>query len=332
MVPRLENHRVTRANTERNSGAGRRWCSASGIVATAAVALLACHKPDPPNSDGLTPTEAKEVVAKLPSKTITLGEFARHMAELPPFWATQYQRPERRAELLHKMVRLELLSEEAQRRGHGHEPEVQRVGERAMVEQMMKDLFDTHGLKLSDIQQADIQVYYDEHQQDFSQPVTVRASQIVVKELDTATKILATLKSGPIDAQRFRALAQQYGVEDSQQDLGFFAESPAKGDEHQVPDAVRKAAFSLNSVGELYPQPIATPEGFRLLLLTDQREAVARSLDSASALIRNLLWRQKRQAAIAQFTAELRQRAHMVEDLALLSQVQVDTAPALNAP
>src|ERR1044071_2016871 len=104
----------------------------------------------PALTNGLTEEQSKQVLAKVGDTTITLGEFADRLGSQSPYLRARYQSPERRREFLDNMVRFELLALEAKKRGQDKLPDVQRVREQMMVQQMMKELFDDQGVKLSD--------------------------------------------------------------------------------------------------------------------------------------------------------------------------------------
>jgi len=59
------------------------------------------------------------------------------------------------------------MAAEAEKRGYDRRADVDAAKKRMMVEQMMRDLFDKQGVKLSDIRDAEIQKYYADHQQEF---------------------------------------------------------------------------------------------------------------------------------------------------------------------
>src|SRR5690349_15002197 len=169
---------------------GSRWLSVALVMSALLGLGLGCGekkpKEDKPAAEakgpelkhGLNEQQAGQIVAKVGDTSITLGDFAERLASQSPYLRARYTSPERRREFLDNMVRFELLALEAQRRGEDKVPEVQRVKEQMMVQQMMKELFDDKGVKLSDITDSEIQSYYDANQAEFHKPAQRRASQI----------------------------------------------------------------------------------------------------------------------------------------------------------
>lgn len=278
---------------------------------------------------GLTPEQAAQTLVKVGDTTITLGDFAERLGGQSPYLRARYNSPERRREFLDNMVRFELLALEAEKRGYEKAGEVERVRQQMMVQQMMQDLFEKQGVKLADIDDKDIESYYAANKAEFDKPAQVRASHILVKDKALADKLLKELVAKPEDMQRFRQLAEQHNEDPATKsnagDLRFFSATRDAGEtnEPERPDAVRKAAFTLKNVGDVYPELIKTDKGFHIVKLTGKREAMTRSLEDARRLIQNRLWRKKREEAIEKFVAELRAKAKIQESAELLAKVQV---------
>lgn len=298
-------------------------------------------KPAPSETDkdksnlkyGLTAEQAAQVLVEVGDTKITLGEFAERLGSQSPYLRARYNSPERRREFLENMVRFELLAAEADKRGFTKSDDVERVRRQVMVQQMMSDLFDKGGLKLTDITEDEIKKYYDEHISEFDKPAQVRASHILFKDKASAEQALKELKAKPQDNELFRKLAEQKSIDAATKasggDLRFFSEAPdPKGetDEPERPEAVRKAAFSLANIGDLYPEVVQSDKGFHVVKLTGRREAIKRTLEDARRMIQNKLWRQKREESIEKFVADLRAKANVQENPEALAKVQVRDA------
>ncbi|HET8932723.1 MAG TPA: peptidyl-prolyl cis-trans isomerase [Polyangiales bacterium] len=282
---------------------------------------------------GLTPEQAAQVLVEVGDTKITLGEFAERLGSQSPYLRARYNSPERRREFLENMVRFELLAAEADRRGFTKSEDVERVRRQVMVQQMMADLFDKGGIKLTDITDEEIKAYYDAHLSEFDKPAQVRASHILFKDRTAAEQALKELKAKPQDQELFRKIAEQRSLDSSTKasggDLRFFsdvADPQGETDEPERPAAVRKAAFSLANVGDLYAEPVQSERGFHVVKLTGRREALKRTLDDARRMIQNKLWRSKRESAIEKFVADLRSKANVQENPEALAKVQVKDA------
>jgi len=283
----------------------------------------------PDKKYGLTPEQAQQTLVKVGDTTISLGEFADRLGGQSPYLRARYNSPERRREFLDNMVRFELLALEARTRGLEQQPEVDRVRRQMMVQQMMKDMFDDNGVKLSDISDAEITAYYDANPNEFHKPAQRRASHILFKDKAKAEAVLKKLQAAPEDMELFRKLAEENTIDAETKtrfgDLRFFSQEPAK-DEVAPPKPVREAVFAIAKQGDMAPAVVESEQGFHIVKLTGERAALDRSLEDARRLIQNRLWRKKREDAIEKFVNDLRQKAEVKENLTLLSQVKVDTA------
>jgi parvulin-like peptidyl-prolyl isomerase len=197
----------------------------------------------------------------------------------------------------------------------------------------MQDLFDKGGIKLADITDDEIKQYYDQNMSEFDKPAQVRASHILFKDKPAAEQTLKELKQKPDDNELFRKLAttknQDPATKDNFGDLRFFSETPDKSgetDEPARPEAVRKAAFSLTKIGELYPEVVKSEEGFHIVKLTGKRDAQKRTLEDARRMIQNKLWRTKREEAIEKFVADLKAKANVQINSEALAKVRVQDA------
>jgi peptidyl-prolyl cis-trans isomerase C len=304
---------------------------------------LACSKREPAPAvekvdakrHGLTQEQAEQALVVIGDRTITVGDFAEQLADKSPYLRARYQSPERRRELLDELVKFELLAAEAKKRGLDQSEEVQRTKRQLMVQQMMKVEFEDK-VKLSDISEADIKAYYDAHPEEFNKPAQVRASAIIVKDEAKAKKLLKQLKDKPDDDALFRELAtssnEDPALKERAGDLQFFSlPSERAADEPDVPAAIAEAAFKLDKVGELAPEPVPLARGFAIVKLTGKRKQLARTLDQTRRTIQHKLWRERREAAVEQFVSSLRSQADVQENWALLQQVKIDPA-VLSAP
>ncbi len=286
-----------------------------------------------PKRHGLTEAEAKQVLAKVGEHTITLGDFAERLAEQSPYLRARYNSPERRRELLEQMVRFELLALEAERQGFTEDPQVARAVEQVMVEQMMKDLF-TDRIRAEDISEDEVKAYYEAHRDEFHRPAQVRIAHILVRSEAEARKLLEELQAAAPKMEAFRRLAAARSLDQRSRrrggDLGYHArpgDQAAEEAAERVPRAVIEAAFRLEKVGELVPQPVRSERGWHVVMLTGRRSALHRTLEEVRRTIVNRLWRQKRDEAIAEFVEDLKRKAKVRIDEAALAQVRVDGQP-----
>lgn len=273
---------------------------------------------------GLTAEQASQVLFEVGGRKITVGEYADRLHALSPYLRARYTSVERRREFLENMIRFELLATAAEERGLLQSPEVQRTRQDKMIEAMMEKLFADGELKPAPVSEQAIADYYAQHKGDFVQPPQVRASQVVLPTLAEAKKVLSELRerddreAAIADLAKARSADRETALRDG--DMRFFSLTPGQ-DGAQIPEAIRKAAFALQAPGDLVEAPVKTEQGFVVLMLTARREALQRSLEDATPIIRNLLWRRNRQQAIDTFVAQLRSNANIEEHPEMLNQL-----------
>jgi peptidyl-prolyl cis-trans isomerase C len=196
-----------------------------------------------------------------------------------------------------------------------------------MIQQMMKTEFGEL-IQLSDISDEDIREYYEAHPEEFHKPEQVRVSHILIKNRAKAQRVLRQVLQNESDTNFFREAAQRNNEDDATRDtfgdLRFLSRAGEEDDGEDVAEAIREAAFSLEQVGQVYPQLVRTEAGFHIIKLTARRAALDRPLDEVRRPIQNKLWRERREKAIEDFVHRLREEAHVEENLELLSEVRVE--------
>jgi len=270
--------------------------------------------------NGLTEAQANEVLAKVGDRTITVGDFADRLASQSPYLRARFESPERRKEFLDNLVRFELLVYEAKRLGYGDEPEIVRARRNAMIQQMVKKEVDEplEGLEITD---EEVQAVYDANPLEFDRPGQVRASDIFIEEPARANELLVRAKK--TDLAGFRKLAREESEDEKTKanggDLHFF-EATGEG---EPPAAIREAAFSLKTVGAVYPKLIENGNGFHIIMLTGKRPALKRTYEQAKRAIRHKLTRERKDAAMEALTKRLREEVEVQVDYAALESIKV---------
>lgn len=301
------------------------WTRAAIILLAVAGASCSKGADDTSSSEewpkhGLSEAQASEVLVKIGDRTITVGEFADRLASQSPYLQARFESPERRKEFLDNMVRYELMVYEARRLGYGDDPEVLRTQRTRMIQELIQNEVDAP-LEGSEISDEEVKAAYEANPTEFDRPAQARASHIFIKERARARKVLKQTKQG--DRTGFAKLAREHsedaGVEDDGGDLGFFT-----ADEDSPSAGVRKAAFSLDSVGMIYPELVEADGGYHIVMLTGKRAELKRSYEQAQRAIRHKLTRERKDAAMEALTERLRKDISVEIDYGALEDVQVD--------
>lgn len=156
----------------------------------------------------------------------------------------------------------------------------------------------------------DVRAAYQQDEAGFNRPEQVRARQILVESIAEGDRLLGLLRSG----EPFEKLARLHSLSpDGQQggDLGFFARG-------EMPPEFDAVVFSLPTgrVSEL----VQSPYGVHIFLVEAKRPAKTLTLEEAAAEIRARLLRRAEEAVYQQWLQELRARATININLALLAE------------
>ena len=207
------------------------------VLIILAIAAASCSKnaeqapavEDEWPKNGLTETQANEVLATVGDRTITVGELADRLASQSPYLRARFESPERRKEFLDNLIRYELLIYEAKRRGYADKPEITRAQRNAMIQQLVKKEVD-EPLEAAEISDEEVKVIYDADPLEFNRPANLRASDILIKDRAGARALLAEAKAS--DLNGFRKMARKRSEDEKTGgdggDLGFF-ESTGEG-------------------------------------------------------------------------------------------------------
>ncbi len=258
-------------------------CSKKSSDATPATSSSAPSGPKP-----LSPEMAAKTLAKVGDRVITLGEYAAALERMDSFERMRYQSPDRRKRLLDEMVEVELLAQEARRRGLDKSEETQERVRQILRDQLLDDLRKT-APSANDIPDADLHAYYDAHKYDFAEPERRRVSAIVV---DTQAQAKAALaKALRADAAAWGQLVDQYAGQKGPRvmpsapnelagDLGIVGTpGQPRGANPRVPAPVREAAFKVANVGNTYGSVVEANKRYYVIRVTSRTVARARPFE-----------------------------------------------------
>ncbi len=291
---------------------------------------------------GLTRQQAAAVLARVGAKTITVGDFAAALERLDDIDRLRYQTPERRKELLQKMIDLELLAEEAKSRGLDKEPSVQLATRQILREAMLAKA--RAGARApADVLPAEIAAYYEAHKKEFEEPQRRRIAAIVLADAAQADDVVAKAQKldspqkwgdlyfeKSLDAPKVR---EAHAPADLAGDLGLVGNGEdARAKNAGVPDEVAQAAFTLEKVGDVYAKAVRAGDRFYVVRLTGMSKGHVRTLAEAERGIRAAILQENAREREASLEADMRKRFPVrVDDAALVSVVLPRVEPDENA-
>ncbi len=292
-----------------------------GIVAVAVLGglLLGCGGSAPPQEREAQPqpasapeTEAQgKVVARYGPQTLTAGELVVELERVPER-SRRMMSAEGRKKFVENYVLNELLFAEGEGQGIAKDPEVERqvndLRKRLVVQRLVRGL-----QSVPPITDEQVRAHYDANPGRFS-TTTIRARHILVKDEAKAKELHAQVTADPA---KFAELAQANSTDSASAkkggDLGFF------GRGRMVPE-FEAAAFALERPGQI-SEPVKTSYGYHVIQLEEIREGTQKPLEQVKEQIRATLRNQALQARTTEYYEQLKQRAGVVIDVAVIEEV-----------
>jgi peptidyl-prolyl cis-trans isomerase C len=157
-----------------------------------------------------------------------------------------------------------------------------------------------------EVSDSEVQKYYQENQDRFTEPREVRIRHIVVNSEPILKEVLMKLSKG----EGFEKLASTYNIDKSREDggnLGYIRRGQLAPSFAQFEEAV----FSLRRKGEV-SEVVKTPYGYHLIELEDRRGTALRPFDQVREKIRFFLQSKKKQDTYLQYVKEAKSRAKIV--------------------
>jgi peptidyl-prolyl cis-trans isomerase C len=307
--------------------------SSKGTAPTSSLSPSASGQPP----SAITPELAARVLAKVGNHEITLGDYAATLQRMDPFERLRYQSPDRRKQLLDELIDLELLSEEARRRGLDKQPETQERVRQMLRDELLSEVrasVPTPG----DISEAEARRYYDEHRDDFREPERRRVAHIALASEAEAKAVLEKALSA--NATEWGKLVETKSKDargkpssalppELAGDLGIVGPpGHARGENPNVPESLRAAAFEIDKLGGVLPKVVAAAGSFHVVRLTGKTDARDRTFADAERSIRVALVQDRIRAREAELEAELKKKYPVTIDEAQLAQIPVPATSA----
>lgn len=239
-----------------------------------------------------------KVLAKIGNREITTQDVQFFLRNVDPKVASQYTSPEGIKQLLAQLSEQELFYLDALEKGFDKEDDFTREVERVKAN-LLKQYALSKFINSVTVNEVEMKKFYNENKEMFLEPESVKASHILVKDEDTANKIISELDEG----KKFEDAANEYSVcpsKDKGGDLGFFS----KG--RMVPE-FEVAAFGLDK-GEVTKTPVKSQFGYHIIKLTGKRDAMELTFNEAEEKVKSALMNKKQQEEYYKAVDTLREK------------------------
>ncbi|MDO5037135.1 MAG: peptidylprolyl isomerase [Tissierellia bacterium] len=245
----------------------------------------------------MTEQKEKKLVAEVNGKKITEEDVVTYLQGMNPQFAQQFRSEDGIKQVIEELVRQELLYFDALEKNLDQEEEFVKVLNQTK-ESLLKSYAFSKVLESVQIEDQDIEDFYEKNKKLFEIPETAQASHILVDNEDLAKDIRAKLDEGAA----FEDLAREHSTCPSKEkggDLGLFYPG------QMVPE-FDQAVFSMEE-GEI-SDPVKTQFGYHIIRLDHKFAEQKRTLDEARQDVRTELLRQKQQAAYQEKVDELSEK------------------------
>ncbi len=206
---------------------------------------------------------------------------------------------------------LEDLEKAATQQGVSYEDFKQNIRNGIITQQVIRDQVGRH-LQMT---QADLQRYYQEHKADFTQPETVRLSEILVPVAsggdEAANLSAAKAKADELESKlksgaSFEDLAKANSAGSTAAQGGDLGEPYKRG---ALAKQLEDATFSLG-VGQ-FTSPIRTKQGYVILKVTQHTPGGAPSFEDVRPQVEEAAFTSRMQPALREYLSQLRQNAYI---------------------
>jgi peptidyl-prolyl cis-trans isomerase C len=203
------------------------------------------------------------------------------------------------------VISRELLYQEAKKKGLERNPGILAKVEHFKRMTLIDALLEEAVKGKTEVSESEIQQYYRENQERFTEPLEVKIRHIFVTS-DSALKEVLTRLSQRED---FSKLASIYNMDRSKEDggtLGWIRRGQLAPSFAQF----EEAAFGLKSKGEV-SEVIQSGSGYHLIQLEEKRGTTLRPFEKVKEGIRFFLQTKKRQDTYLQYVKDLKSKARI---------------------
>jgi peptidyl-prolyl cis-trans isomerase C len=298
-------------------------------LAVAVLAVLACSK---------SPAKKGPVVASGGGISITAEELKARLDEQSPMIRSSFQSLDRKKQFLDNMLRFELLAKAAEKEGLANDPDVQFTMKKVMVSKYYQKFFQDQG-SAKGVPDAEVQKYYDEHQDEFHRPARIHLAHVFLKAeagsperakkaaeaKKLLQKVLAEEKKNPTAlASTARDVSEDAATKTVGGDLALKTKAEL---EQAYGKAFAEAALNLKD-NETSASVLESPHGLHLVRALGRQPELNRPLDEVKPQIAARLGSQRKTKEFDDFVKKLREDAKVQVNDAELEKVAVAAGPA----
>ena len=235
------------------------------------------------------------VVARYDGRIITADEYLEEFDNLPEHTRASINTLEEKQEFVYRLIRRELLLQEAVRMGLEYDKSIQYKIETYKSNLLISEMLERKFSGKIIVTEAEIKDYYSNNLDDFTTE-TVEASHILVKTREDDEDVLTLINRG----RNFNDLATEYSFGPGAEKGGILG-TITRG---QMMPEFEEALFSLESEGDISPI-IETEFGYHIIRLDEPKTIIVKPYDEVKETIREILSDHKEKELFESFIHDL---------------------------
>lgn len=254
----------------------------------------------------LYPNDGGKAISEFGGVKISDKYLKTYVDNLNEYLKARYNTPERKEELMSKIVEGELVAMKAIKDGALDDvillSQVKNTIARYYSGTKMKVQIE-ESLKITE---DEMKKYYEEKKETFNTPAKVKASHILIKVTESrdkeaarklAEKVAAEAEKSAKDTGSFAKLVEKYSEDEGSKkrggDLGYFERTEEGG---KMVKEFSDGAFALENIGDI-SKPVESEFGFHIIKLTGKKDKIEKTFEDVKANIENTLKTEKRKTA-----------------------------------
>ncbi len=206
---------------------------------------------------------------------------------------------------IEEVLQEELMFREAVRQKLFQKPHLRKQLRQLLSQELKQRLEHQESTKVPT--NAELLHFYEQNQEMFSRPRTVRASLILLASRETAHEVLSKLHVEGVSLAVFQRLVARYSIDEKSRltrgDLGFFSKNTTG-----VEADIKHIALGLKTNGEVSQPFTVGKRGWAIVIKTGEWPSMNTSFEQVKPLIRTKLLEQAKKRSLHQFVLDLKKR------------------------
>jgi hypothetical protein len=303
---------------------------------------VAAEPVDPAAGPVIAPDDATrraKILLRIGDRVLTVGDFEDELSDesIPPPVRAAFAAPERIAAEFDRRAERIALAAWAQREGMDRRPDIARE-RRRLLQGLTLQREVVERLSPDAITDAEVQAYYDAHQEMYHAPEMVSAGLILLADETAARNALERALAARGNRPELVKVVRQLSIDDeSKRRGGNLGNFDRQGNLHRalggsaprVDPAVAAAAFTLAEPYDVYRQVVPTARGPAVVFLVNRTAEQHRTIEEVGDRIRLRLIDERREARRVAFVNQARERHGVRVTEAAFEHVVVAPAPPM---